>query len=115
MYDVQLKIGGREPKVAKTAIRQAPHDNQGSLVPSLIRTEMSRREFQSRTESPERNCGPMPFTQNYRNGKLFGFKIVYITRENLLAALGFCNGDILLGFDGKSYILTKRYSHLIRY
>jgi len=99
--DVQLKIGGRKPEVFKTAIRQAPHDNQGSLVPSLIRTEMSRQEFKSRIESPDRNFGPLPYIQNYRNGKPFGFKIVYVTQESLLAALGFCNGDIMLSYNGK--------------
>jgi|GEM_PF-6318456 len=99
--NVQLKIGGREPEVNMTEAGRTLRNDNVDLVPTLIRIVISRQEFIKRLDAPDPHNCPMPCELDDETGKPIGLIIKDVPRESLMAAMGFCEGDILLSFNGK--------------
>jgi len=99
--NVKLKIGGREPEVNMTEAGRALLNDNVDLVPTLVRIVLSRQEFIKRLDAPDPHNCPMPCELDDKTGKPIGLIITDVPRESLMAAMGFCEGDILLSCNGK--------------
>jgi type II secretion system protein C len=94
---LRLKFGEQEEE-PKPVASPTPENT----TPGLIRKEVSRREFETMTDPPDRVAREVGFAPISREGKPYGIQLTFVKPGSFLQTIGFLPGDVLASINNKS-------------
>jgi type II secretion system protein C len=98
---LRMKFGEAD-EVQQTAAAQPSPAPSKDETPGVIKKEMSRREFETMIDPPDRVMREVGFATVSRDGKPYGIQITFVKPGSLLQTLGFLPGDILISANNKT-------------
>jgi len=98
---LRMKFGEADEVQQAAAAQPSPAPSKDE-TPGIIKKEMSRREFETMIDPPDRVMREVGFATVSRDGKPYGIQITFVKPGSLLQTLGFLPGDILISANNKT-------------
>ncbi|MHC9541736.1 MAG: hypothetical protein AB9903_19695 [Vulcanimicrobiota bacterium] len=98
---LRMKFGEIEEKPQTASAQPSPSPAKDE-TPGIIKKEMSRREFETMIDPPDRIMRDVGFATVSREGKPYGIQVTFLKPGSLLQSLGFLPGDILISANNKT-------------
>lgn len=98
---LRMKFGETEEKPQTASVQPAPSPAKDE-TPGIIKKEMSRREFETMIDPPDKIMRDVGFATVSREGKAYGIQVTFLKPGSLLQSLGFLPGDILISANNKT-------------
>jgi len=93
---LKLKFGEQEEEV-----KPNPSPVPENAAPGVVRKEVSRREFETMIDPPDRVAREIGFAPISREGKPYGIQLTFVKPGSFLQTIGFLPGDALLSINNK--------------
>jgi len=98
---LRMRFGEIEEKPQTASAPPSPSPVKDE-TPGVIKKEMSRREFETMIDPPDRIMREVGFATVSREGKPYGLQVTFLKPGSLLQNLGFLPGDILISANNKT-------------
>ncbi len=98
---LRMKFGETEETPQAASAQPSPQPTKEE-TPGVIKKEMSRREFETMIDPPDRIMREVGFATVSRDGKPYGIQVTFVKPGSLLQTLGFLPGDILISANNKT-------------